>query len=110
VSWSAVKTRWTSVDTMCCRYRGEAFNHALRDLQVLVQQLESLYGKDKAHTAEEQKAAIDSYEAEMGARGRPAVLASRRACLDAHEQGRINERSPLMLRRAIKLEELQDLE
>jgi hypothetical protein len=69
-----------------------------------------LYGKDKAHTAEEQKAAIDSYEAEMGARGRPAVLASRRAGLGSHEQGRINERSPLMSRRAIKLEELQDLE
>ena len=95
---------------MCCRYRGEAFNHGLRDLQVLVQQLESLYGKDRPHTAEEQKVAIDSYEAVLGARGRPAVLASRRACLDAHEQGRINERSPLMFRRAIKLEELQDLE
>ena len=99
-----------SADAMCCRYRGEAFNHGLRDLQVLVQQLESLYGKDRPHTAEEQKVAIDSYEAELGVRGRPAVLASRRACLDAHEQGRINESSPLMLRRAIKLEELQDLE
>jgi hypothetical protein len=95
---------------MCSRYRGEAFNHGLRDLQVLVQQLESLYGKDRPHTAEEQKVAIDSYEAELGTRGRPAVLASRRACLDAHEQGRINERSPLILRRAIKLEEPQDLE
>jgi hypothetical protein len=94
---------------MCCRYRGEAFNHGLHDLQVLIQQLESLYRKNRPHTAEEQKVAIDSYEAELGARGRPAVLASRRACLDAHEQGRINERSPLISRRAIKLEELQGL-
>jgi hypothetical protein len=95
---------------MCGRYRGEAFNHGLRDLQVLVQQLEPLYEKDEQCTAEQRKAAIDAYEAEMCARGRPAVLASRRACLDAHEQGRINEKSPLMARRAIKLEELEDLE
>jgi hypothetical protein len=69
-----------------------------------------LYEKDEQCTAEQRKAAIDAYEAEMCARGRPAVLASRRACLDAHEQGRINEKSPLMARRAIKLEELEDLE
>jgi 2-polyprenyl-6-methoxyphenol hydroxylase-like FAD-dependent oxidoreductase len=95
---------------MCGRYRGEAFNYGLRDLQVLVQQLEDLYKRGKPWTAEQQKAAIDTYEAEMCARGRPAVLASRRACLDAHEQGRINEKSPLMARRAIKLEELENLE
>jgi hypothetical protein len=69
-----------------------------------------LYKADKQCTAEQQKAAIDAYEAEMCVRGRPAVLASRRACLDAHEQGRINEKSPLMARRAIKLEKLEDLE
>jgi hypothetical protein len=95
---------------MSGRYRGEAFNHGLRDLQVLVQQLEPLHEKDKPRTVEQQKAAIDAYEAEMCARGRPAVLASRRACLDAHEQGRINEKSPLMARRATKLEDLEGLE
>ena len=92
------------------RYRGEAFNHGLRDLQVLVQQIEPIYKKGRLYTTEHLKAAIDTYEAEMCSRGRPAVLASRRACLDAHEQGRINEKSPLMARRTIKLEELEDLE
>lgn len=36
----------------------------------------------------------------MVARTRPAVLTSRRACLDAHDYKRINESSPLVSRRA----------
>lgn len=97
-------------DTKNDRYRGEALNHGLRDLQVLVRQIEPLYHGLNPWTVAQQTAAIDTYEAEMCARGRPAVLASRRACLDAHEQGRINEKSPLMARRAIRLEEWEDLE
>lgn len=69
-----------------------------------------MYKKGNPLTAEQQRIAIDAYEADLCSRGRPAVLASRRACLDAHEQGRINEKSPLVARRTIKLEELDDFE
>ena len=97
-------------DTVHDRYRGKAFNHGLRDLQVLVHELEPLYNKGNPFTTDQRKTAIDAYEADLCSRGRPAVLASRRACLDAHMQEGINEKSPLMARRAIKLEELEDLE
>lgn len=53
--------------------------------------------------------AIDRYEQEMCMRDRPAVLASSRACLDAHEQVGLNEKSPLVARRAMNLEELEAL-
>ncbi len=51
---------------------------------------------------------ITGYEKEMVKRTRPAVLASRRACLDAHEYKRIDENSPLVSRRAIVVDEGDD--
>ncbi len=50
------------------------------------------------------RAALDRYEDTVISRSRPAVLASRQACMDAHEWGRINEKSPLLTRRVMKLE------
>lgn len=47
------------------------------------------------------RAAIDAYEDDANARGIPGVLASRQACLDAHEYGRINDESPLVKRRIV---------
>ena len=42
-----------------------------------------------------------SYERDMVSRTHPAVLASRQACIDAHDYERINETSPLLSKRAI---------
>lgn len=50
-------------------------------------------------------AAIDAYEEEMIQRTGPAVLTSRRACLDAHEYARINDQSPLVSKRVKITEE-----
>ena len=47
------------------------------------------------------KDAILAYEEEMIARTRPAVLASRRAAMDAHDYKRIDENSPLVSKRAV---------
>ena len=50
------------------------------------------------------RAALDRYEDGVVARTRPAVLASRQACYDAHQWGRISPQSPLLSRRAMRLE------
>ena len=51
------------------------------------------------------KQVISAYEKEMIARTAPAVLTARRAALDAHDYQKINEKSPLVSKRAIILEE-----
>lgn len=45
------------------------------------------------------RGALDDYEQGVVKRTRPAVLAARRACLDAHDWPRINPQSPLLSRR-----------
>ena len=45
------------------------------------------------------RAAVARFEDERDVRCRSAVLASRQACLDAHEHQRINDESPLILRK-----------
>lgn len=53
-----------------------------------------------AHIKSEQlRSALDDYETGVVKRSRPAVLAARRACLDAHDWPRINPQSPLLTRR-----------
>ena len=52
------------------------------------------------------KAAVDAYEDEMITRTAPAVLASRRACLDAHDYQKITDQSPLVSRRAVVTEDM----
>ena len=47
------------------------------------------------------KDAILAYEEVMIARTRPAVLASRRAAMDAHDYKRIDENSPLVNKRVV---------
>jgi hypothetical protein len=49
------------------------------------------------------RAALDRYEDKVVARSRPGVLASRQACLDAHQWSRINDKSPLLTRRSMNL-------
>jgi hypothetical protein len=48
--------------------------------------------------------AVRTFEDGMIARTRPAVLASRRACLDAHEWQRLLPSSPLLSRRQMQLD------
>ena len=44
---------------------------------------------------------IESFEAQMKARTRDAVLLSREACLDAHDLAALHNDSPLVSKRAI---------
>lgn len=54
--------------------------------------------------------ALDQYEKIVVDRARPGVLASRRACLDAHEWARIGPESPLLTKRQMNVvyDELAD--
>ena len=83
-------------------YRGEGANHSIVDVSKVIEQVKLLYesGDGKADGAFE--AARAAYEGEMIERKEIAVLASRRACLDAHEYGRIDEQSPLVRRRVMR--------
>jgi hypothetical protein len=77
-------------------YRGEAANHGLADVDLLVSQLLSLSETDSP------AAALKTYTSGMVERAATAVLKSRQACLDAHSYERINDDSPLIQKRAIR--------
>ena len=78
--------------------RGEGANHAIVDVLEFSQKVTSVL--DPCTAAEvELRAALDAYEELVVRRTRPAVLASRKACLDAHVFGNINSTSPLVSKR-----------
>jgi 2-polyprenyl-6-methoxyphenol hydroxylase-like FAD-dependent oxidoreductase len=82
--------------------RGEGANHAIVDVLDLVELVISqLLAGDP--TTVDLRAALDRYEDKVVSRTRPAVLASRQACIDAHDWRRINENSPLLSRRRMDL-------
>ncbi|KAJ4287339.1 hypothetical protein N0V90_012737 [Kalmusia sp. IMI 367209] len=83
-------------------YRGDGANHAIMDVQQFAQKVAPILSARS--TEQTLRAALDTYEDEVTARTRPAVLASRQAALDAHDYGRIDAQSPLLSRRAMKLE------
>ncbi|PKS05921.1 hypothetical protein jhhlp_007754 [Lomentospora prolificans] len=102
-------------------YRGEGANHAIVDVQDFAELVtphlpraasspassETRTGNGNVGVAssfEQLRGALDRYEDAVVDRTRPGVLASRRACLDAHEWKRIGETSPLLTRRAMKLD------
>ncbi|KAL8946149.1 MAG: hypothetical protein Q9183_007943, partial [Haloplaca sp. 2 TL-2023] len=90
--------------------RGEAYNHGVTDISGLLSGILSSLPPSSASTPEQAKQtsfkeAIDKYEAEMIKRTAPAVLTSRRACLDAHEYKRIDDQSPLVSRRVMITQE-----
>lgn len=91
--FGSFRTTWTnySID------RGEGANHGIADMASLHREL--------FDTSEQELGPIDRYENEMIARGRLAVLNSRRACMDAHDAKSITETSPLVARRAMALSE-----
>lgn len=86
--------------------RGEGANHAIVDVLDLAELVipHLLPGTESANpTAVDLRAALDRYEDRVVGRARPAVLASRQASLDAHQWARINDKSPLLSRRAMNL-------
>nr|OQO28444.1 hypothetical protein B0A51_02993 [Rachicladosporium sp. CCFEE 5018] len=108
--WVPVVGAWSNMDGRATllsdaahamtMYRGEAANHGITDvrrwLDAHLEVLKAEHPDEKALAA-----ACSSYEEEMIARTRVAVLASRQACLDAHDYSRISDNSPLVSRRAI---------
>ena len=83
-------------------YRGEAANHAIVDVDMLLKQLQPLLQEDGEISDEVLRLATKRYETEMIERTEIAVLASRQACLDAHDWSRLDENSPLVKRRLIR--------
>ncbi|KAI4266297.1 MAG: hypothetical protein L6R38_008838 [Xanthoria sp. 2 TBL-2021] len=89
-------------------FRGDAANHGVIDISVLLSNILSTIPSISAASgtqAKSLKQAIDTYEAEMIQRTAPAVLTSRRACLDAHDYKCITDQSPLVSRRVMITEE-----
>jgi hypothetical protein len=87
--------------------RGEGANHAILDVFDFAEivtphlvQRDVLTNSDASRL----RMALDQYQDVISARSRPAVLASRQACLDAHDWNRINEQSPLLSRRSMKID------
>ncbi len=85
--------------------RGEGANHGIADTAVLMRYLLPVLQKLDEESAEAQERAINAYEAEMIQRAGPAVLTSRKACMDAHDYQCINDESPLVSKRVMVTEE-----
>lgn len=65
-------------------------------------QRESEHKRIRAGMNEIWKDAMHTYEIEMIERTELAVLASRQACLDAHDYTRLDDQSPLVRRRMMR--------
>ncbi|KAK4503158.1 hypothetical protein PRZ48_006586 [Zasmidium cellare] len=92
-------------------YRGEGANQSIVDIAVLLDLIKPIYlatapSEDLDETFRD---VARKYEDEVVARTELAVMASRQACLDAHDFKKINEQSPLLRRRVIK-EEFAELQ
>ncbi|RKU49539.1 hypothetical protein DL546_009059 [Coniochaeta pulveracea] len=80
-------------------YRGEAVNHAIVDVVDFVELvLPVLTGEEGDGNL---RTALNRYEDKVVERARPAVLASRQACLDAHNWEHAEGGSPLLSKRAM---------
>lgn len=89
-----------SADKLGQTDRGEGANHAIVDVLDFVELvLPHLTGDRDGNI----RSSLDRYEDRVVARTRPAVLASRQACLDAHDWRRINAQSPLLSRRTMNV-------
>ena len=84
--------------------RGEGANHAIVDvLEFAEGVVPHLTGTKGEGGLRQLRAALDRFETATIERTRPAVLASRQACLDAHSWKSISAASPLLSRRAMRL-------
>ncbi|KAF5684659.1 FAD-binding protein [Fusarium denticulatum] len=88
-------------------YRGEGANHVIFDVKDFVERVVPTLTGDG-----DIRSALDEYERTVITRTHPAVLASRRACLDAHKWKRISKTSPLLTKRTpyIEFEEIGEVE
>lgn len=77
------------------------------DASVLFDAIKPLYQSDGPIESKESKEALAKYEAEAVKRGEVAELASRQACLDAHEWKRLNDQSPIV-HMTVAREDLED--
>lgn len=79
-------------------YRGEAANHGILDVHVLLSKILPVIDNNTGGSDGEKqlKQACESYTDLMVERTAPAVLKSRQACLDAHVYDRVNDNSPLI--------------
>lgn len=102
LEWDNLRGRATLVGDAAhamTMYRGEAANHGIMDAAKLVDKLVEVH-EGKVGLRE----AVDDYEEEVRARTRPAVLLSRKACIDAHDwKTAMGGESPLLARRAVSL-------
>lgn len=85
-------------------YRGEAANHGIADVDLLVSHIVPTLSKLSEHGHDGLAEACKNYTLDMVERASPAVLKSRQACLDAHMYERINDDSPLIQKRAVRTE------
>jgi 2-polyprenyl-6-methoxyphenol hydroxylase-like FAD-dependent oxidoreductase len=81
-------------------YRGEAANHGIADVHLLVSHILPVLTKTNTESGEISEA-CKAYTRGMVERAAPAVLRSRTACLDAHDYKKINDDSPLIQKRVI---------
>lgn len=89
-------------------YRGEGANQAILDAAAFYKQISPLYqSTERAVDSKAWREAVGRYEDDAVERGELAVLASRRACLDAHDWKRLNDQSPIV-NRSVGKEELRD--
>ncbi|KAM0283164.1 hypothetical protein ACHAQH_002646 [Verticillium albo-atrum] len=79
-------------------YRGEGANHAVLDVLEFAEKVSPCLEAEAAAEGD-LRAALDAYEDGVVKRTRPAVLAARRACLDAHDWSKVTPASPLLTRR-----------
>ncbi|KAB5523168.1 hypothetical protein GE09DRAFT_1043775 [Coniochaeta sp. 2T2.1] len=84
-------------------YRGEGANHAVVDVLDFVELVLPHLTTGGETNRTQVRVALDQYEDRVVARARPAVLASRRACLDAHDWACIDAQSPLLSKRAMHI-------
>ncbi|OBS22627.1 hypothetical protein FPOA_08962 [Fusarium poae] len=78
-------------------YRGEGANHVILDVEDFVDCVVPIL--QAGGTSEKLKTSMDRYLKAVVTRTRPAVLASRQACLHAHDWEKISSESPLLTRR-----------
>ena len=110
--WVPPRDQWTSVPGSdhvvlvgdaahaMTMYRGEAANHGILDVQLLLSFILPALNAGDTARGERLREACESYTQDMVERTAPAVLKSRQACLDAHVYERINDDSPLIQKRA----------
>ncbi len=85
-------------------FRGEGANHAIVDVSMALDHIVPLIKSSGGNRSDDAlwKKAVEDYEREMIERSELAVMASRQACIDAHDYKRLDDKSPLVRRRLMR--------